>query len=65
MATTKLNLTPIGRTCGKQRFYKQSEAENIMGCLVESEKINGKRHGELNVYVCPVCRCWHVGHANS
>ncbi len=43
---------------GKRRFTDYNEARYIEKQLI----IQGDQSRKLNVYKCPFCHCYHVGH---
>jgi hypothetical protein len=53
------------RTCkGKQRHVSKGEAEAAMRSLIH-RALHYPDAGPLNVYHCPRCFGWHVGHSHE
>jgi hypothetical protein len=60
MATTRLNLKPIGQVCGKHRFYHADEAEREINRLQWRDRTDGKTPSPMSVYFCTACDAFHI-----
>lgn len=48
--------------CGKRMYKKAREAGKAMQELIDKNAHFSER-GKINIYFCPSCDAWHVGHS--
>ncbi len=49
--------------CGKKRRYDTpADADAAKASQIKSDLSKGFPRPKLRYYLCPLCRCWHVGH---
>lgn len=55
----QLAITP---RCRKKPYPTHGQAMGAMSDLYRVNRERKKNRGKLNVYFCPACEAWHVGH---